>query len=128
MRCLPMPDTRRHLTHATMLFGLCGDRRWRGVVEPVQDLVQGVLDRIGARVAGNVVQLPGVLPQVVELAPAVLVLDVEVPPRLDGRVLRRAASTEEVPAEVLLEEGVAPRNLLPVQERDEAAAVLGELR
>src|SRR4029077_17711600 len=89
-----------------------------------QDLAEGRLERPGARVPRDVVQLPRILLQVVELAPPVLVLDVEVSPVLDGDIRRRAAVVEHVLPEVLDEEVVAPRNVLAAEKRKEAAAVL----
>src|SRR6478672_1786404 len=104
-----------------------GRRRWR-VVEASQVPTQGRLKRLGAHAAGDIVQLPGVFLQVVELAPAVLVLDVQAASRLDGDVWRRTAFVQQVLAEVLLEPRVAPGSLLAVEERDEAATVLRQLR
>src|SRR6476646_9595358 len=61
----------------TMLLAL-GNRYRRSVVELVQDRAQPFLEWHGAQVAGDVGQLPRIFLQVVELAPAVLVLDEKV--------------------------------------------------
>src|SRR5262249_2928659 len=97
-------------------------------VEPLQQIVERFLERLSVGVPGEVVELPRVLLQVVELAPAVLVLDVELSSRLDGDVRRWTAVVQEVLAEVLLEERVTPRGLLAVEEGRDAAAVFGKPR
>src|SRR5581483_2378730 len=99
--------------------GDAGRRRREAPEQPVQGGPGAAVAGLG----GNVRQLPRVAAQVVELPPAVPVLDVEIALRLHGLVRRRPSAAELVLAEILDEERASPRHAAPVQERREAAAV-----
>src|SRR5207245_320582 len=83
--------------------------------------------RVGG-IRGEVPELPRIALEVVQLAPAVLVLDVDVAQGADAAVRRRPALPQQAPAQVLDDEAGAPPRALAAQERDEAAPVLRQAR